>query len=984
MREAAPACAPMLDVLDIRLLGPLDVRLGGRPVEVSGGKRHRLLAVLALRRGRVVAVDELVDALWGDHLPAAPRNAIQHHVARLRAALGQESIVRSSDGYALCDTSVDVVRFQELLAEARGALREGDAQAGAESIELALALWRGPALQGLTETEWLGAEARRLEALRVDALEERFETALALGEHREIASALRATLDENPFRERLWGQLMLTLYRGGRQMDALETFQEARGVLAEQLGLEPGPELRRLQEAILAHDPAIAAVVAAGRRGKLPSPITSFVDREREMAEVMALLREQRLVTLTGPPGVGKSRLAVEVAWLLERDLRDGAWLVELARAGSAAGVERVLADAVDARGPDPLARAIARLRNAEAILVLDACEHALADAARVASAVLPACPGVRVLATSREVLHLAGEVPVTLRPLPTPEAAATGGAASPAVQLFAVRARAARPGFELTAEAVPLAAELVRRVDGLPLAIELVAARVKVLGLTELNSLVERRLALLRDRSPSDPIGTALRGLVEWSYDLLDADEKTLLHQLAVHRSGASLSSLLAAAEKNGLDQATVNYLVAALVDRSIISVSFPDEEARYDVLDTVREYALERLAESGSLDAARKAHAQYFAALADAARRGLRGPEWRTWVRRLELDRYNLWVALTYARDLPDPAVAIRLGAPLGWYFSLASRVSEGRRFLQIVLDTTTDDAPPGSRIELLAWLCFLATEELDFDAAVEAGNRALALGAGTPALSESALLRVTLAIALTHSGDFKQASAFADEARARYGEARDDWGVALSSLVRAGVATGTGDVCTVASMAAKGRRHSEAIGYDAFLPTALLFEAWVAERRNDRRAAADAYRRALDVSHRAELRDHAAFALAGLGSVALTGGDVSRAEQLARRALAAAEAARAPWVAAHARVQLGRALAAAGDIDTAEKLYQNVVQWSETERPHESRETQFIALSGSPAAAALLGLADLAAARGHTEVADELRMRAELAAA
>ena len=297
--------------------------------------------------------------------------------------------------------------------------------------------------------------------------------------------------------------------------------------------------------------------------------------------------------------------------------------------------------------------------------------------------------------------------------------------------------------------------------------------------------------------------------------------------------------------------------------------------------------------------------------------------------------------------------------------------------------MLGTTTDDAPPSLRIELLAWLCFLATEELDFDAAVEAGKRALALSASTSAPSESALLRVTLAIAFTHGGDFKRAAAFADEARAGYDKARDDWGVALSSLVGAGVATGTGDVCTVAAMAAKGRRHSEAIGYDAFLPAAMLFEAWVAERRNDQKAAADAYRRALDVSHRARLRDHASFALAGLGSVALAGGDVSRAEELERRALAAAEAARAPWVAAHARVQLGRALAAAGDIDTAEKLYQKVVRWSETERPHGARETQFIALSGSPAAAALLGLAELAAARGHTEVADELRTRAELGA-
>jgi predicted ATPase len=669
----------MVDVLEIRLLGPLEVRLGGRPVGVSGGKRHGVLAVLALRHGRVVAVDELIDALWGEELPAAPRNALQHHVARLRAALGQESIVGSSDGYALRDVTIDAVRFEQLLAEARRASREGDTRAGAESIELALALWRGPALQGLTETEWLGAEARRLEALRVDALEERFETALALGEHREIVSALRATLDENPFRERVWGQLMLALYRGGRQVDALETFQEARRVLAEQLGLDPGPELRRLQEAILAHDPAIAPVpVVAAHRGNLPSPTTSFVDREHELGEVVALLREHRLVTLTGPPGVGKSRLAIEAARVLESDVRDSVWLVELARAEGAERVERVVADAIDARGADPLARIVARLRNAEAILLLDACEHALTDAARVASAVLSECPGVRVLATSREVLHHAGEVPVTLKPLPAPDAAAPDAADSPAVQLFAARARTARPGFELTAATTPLAAEIARRVEGLPLALELAAARINVLGLEELSSLVEHHLAKLRDRPPSDPIRTALQALVDWSYELLHPDEKTLLHQLAVHRGGASRSSLVAVAQNDGLDEATVNHLLAALVDKSIISVSFPDEEARYDLLDTVRDYALERLAESGGLAAARRAHAGYFATLAETARLELRGGECMDWLRRLELDNENLWVALAYARDTPDPGVAISLGGSLGVYFTVAERVS------------------------------------------------------------------------------------------------------------------------------------------------------------------------------------------------------------------------------------------------------------------------------------------------------------------
>ena len=520
---------------------------------------------------------------------------------------------------------------------------------------------------------------------------------------------------------------MLALYRSGRQADALETFQEARRVLADELGLEPGPELRRLQEAILAHDPAIAAVpVDRRRRGNLPAPSTSFVGREDELARSPALLHEHRLVTLTGPPGVGKSRLAVETARSLEREFPDGIWLVDFARAGGAADAVRLLAHAVDVRGADPLARVTSRLRDAGALVVLDACEHVLDEAARIASTLLAECPRVRILATSREALHVAGEVRACpVAPLER----------SAAVDLFLERARAARPGFEPDAEAVALAAEIARRVDGLPLAIELAAARVNVLGLAEIVSILERRAALLRDGPASDPARTALQGLVEWSYDLLHGDEKTLLQQLAVHRGGASLPSLVAVAATHGLNEATVAYLVAALVDKSIVSASFPGGAARYDMLDTVREYVLERLAESGGLAAARGAHAEYFAALAEEARVELRGPEWLRWERRLELENDNLWAALAYARDAPDPAVAVRLGT-LGWYFALAERVSEGRRFLELALSATDDDAPVELRIELLADLCYLATEELDLDAALAAGERALSLAASAAA--------------------------------------------------------------------------------------------------------------------------------------------------------------------------------------------------------------------------------------------------------
>ena len=282
----------MPNQLEIRLLGPFEVLAAGRPADVGGSKRQALLAMLALHDGRVVGVDALIDGLWGEELPSAPRNALHHHVARLRATLAHESIIGSADGYALKGVSVDALRFEQLLEETRAALRQGDPRAAARTVASALSLWRGPALQGLATTTWFSAEASRLEALRVDALEEQFQAALELGEHREVVSALRAAVVESPFRERLWGQLMLALYRSGRQADALETFQEARRVLAEELGLEPGPELRRLQEGILAHDPAITAVPATPRRrGNLPAPSTSFVGREADLAQVVELLR---------------------------------------------------------------------------------------------------------------------------------------------------------------------------------------------------------------------------------------------------------------------------------------------------------------------------------------------------------------------------------------------------------------------------------------------------------------------------------------------------------------------------------------------------------------------------------------------------------------------------------------------------------------------------------------------------------------------
>ncbi|HET8651004.1 MAG TPA: BTAD domain-containing putative transcriptional regulator [Gaiellaceae bacterium] len=968
--RAVPDPDGMNHALEIRLLGPFEVVAGGQPASVRGAKRQGLLALLALRRGRVVDVDLLIDALWGEDLPAAPRNAVQHHVARLRAALGQETIAASPDGYALMDAAVDALAFEELVQDARSALRAGDAGAAAESVTSALELWRGSALHGLTDTAWFSAEARRLESLRVDALEEQFEAALALGDHREVVAPLRAALEENPFRERLWAQLMLALYRSGRQPDALEAYREARRVLLEELALEPGPELHRLQDAILAHDPAIAAVpVASRRRGNLPAPATSFVGRERELAQVSELLRERRLVTLIGPPGVGKSRLAVEVARSLEPEA--GAWRVDLARAGGPDDVARVVAAAVDARGADPLARTITRLRDGDAIVLLDACEPVVGEAARVAAAVLAECPDVRVLATSREVLHLPGEVRFAVEPLALSTDDSPDDSASAAMQLFVDRARAARPQFVLTDEAVAIVADICRLVDGLPLAIELAAARLHALGLAELRLVVERRLALLRERRAADAGRAALGTLVEWSYDLLHEDEKSLLHKVAVHRGGASLPSLVAVGASRGLDEATVTYLLGVLVDKSILSVSFPADGARYDVLDTVREYALERLAEAGRLDPARRAHAEYFATLADSAWAELRGRDWQTWVGRLDLEHDNLWTALSYARDAHDSDIAARL-ASLAWYFTVAERVTEGRRFVELALAEASDDVPSDRRLDALAGLCFLATEELDLDAAIEIGERALASAVPGTDAPQVGFAQATLALAVAHAGDVERGATLAEQARATLEGSGDHWAFTVASLLRAHIAAAVGDTSTVAAMAADAHRHAKTIGFDAFRIPAMLLDAWVAEQHNDNDAATEAYGRALDLAGSAGFADHVAFALSGLGSCALARGDLRHAEELQRRALATAKEARAEWSAAHARVELGRILAAAGDTETAARLYRNVLEWSKRPRQHGPRESLFVDLAEDPAAAAAAGLAELGDARAVTAAA------------
>ena len=627
---------------------------------------------------------------------------------------------------------------------------------GRSRSRCALELWRGPPLHGLTDTPWFSAEARRLEALRVDALEEQFEAALALGEHREIVSALHTAARGEPRARAAVGAAdagaLPERPPGGRARDRS---RRRGGVLAEELGLEPGPELRgSRQRSSRRTRRSPPCPVESRRRGNLPTPTTSFVDRERELADVVELLREHRLVTLIGPPGVGKSRLALEaVRALRERDCATaGGWSSLRARATRRTS-SGLVAQAVDARGADPLARVIARLRDARRD---------------------PAARRLRARARGGGARRLGGAGRVSRRPRARNEPrGASRRRRGPSSRSNRCRCptrlrpttAAPRPCSCLPrAHARPagIRAHRRRRADSPP------RSRVAWTGCRSRSSspppastcsgspsscsIVERRLALLRrvSRPPSRAHGT-LGGSSSGATTSCTRTRRRCSTSLPCTEAALRCRRCSRSLRSHGLDEATVTYLLGALVDKSIVSVSFPADEARYDLLDTVRDYALERLAESGGLRRCpRGARGVLRRRWPRPRGPGSAAPEWQAWMKRLELEHDNLWAALTYARDAPDPVSRSASGRRWAGTSALAERVSEGRRFLEAAQARSRRTTRPlGLRVELLAYLCFLATEEVDLEAAIEAGERGLAL-AGTGAASPMAAAAAGAALA------------------------------------------------------------------------------------------------------------------------------------------------------------------------------------------------------------------------------------------
>ncbi|GII97293.1 BTAD domain-containing putative transcriptional regulator [Sinosporangium siamense] len=864
------------------VLGPLSVwTADGRPVRVPEVKVRALLADLLVHEGRPVPADRLAYDLWGDDPPGNPTNTLQTKVSQLRRALGEEGrklVVYQAAGYVLHSDQVDAITFAALLDSARA---EEDPRAKAALLSDALALWRGPAYADFRDEDFVRAAAALLEERRLTALEEWAEVRLALGEHSLLADELGAAVAEQPLRERLRAAYMRALYRSGRQSEALTTYTEFRELLDEELGLAPGPELAELQQAILRQAPGLLPAEAhavrprANRPPPLPASLTGLVGRDGDVAEVRALLRDSRLVTVTGPGGVGKTRLALaSVAGLSPPE---GVWLVELAGTAGSGAVAEAVADVLGMRdehttaegaGTADLARRLANsLRGRELLLILDNCEHLIEQVADLVALLLRTAPGLRVLATSQESLAVVGEALYPVAPLPLPDA----------VRLFVERAGR---GLTLSPETATWVETICARLDGLPLALELAAARVRALGVRGVAERLDDRFRLLTGTARGLPTRQqTLRAVIDWSWEQLTHAQRTALCALATHPGGCTAE----AAEAVGVDVD----LLDQLVNRSMVVADPP----RYRLLESISAYCLDSLADDDPVFTLRD---DYYLALAERAAPYLRGPRQREWLRRLDDETLNLRAV----------AGSARLAEALAWYWYIRGRHGEGHRYLAAVSPGTATEAA--------------------FAMLTGAGRGEIA---GFP----DARARWFVAHAHLHLGDAAAAAPLLGEALAEFRAAGDRWGEAAALAGLAKQAVFLGDLAAVERHGEESLRIFTELGDQWGRLQAADTLAYLAEINGDHGRAARLHREGLRVAEELHLWTDMSYRLSSLGRIALLTGDLAESRELHERArrLAAEQSHR--FAEEFARVGLGLTARRASDFDTAERLFGESLEWN-----------------------------------------------------
>ncbi|MEV6612442.1 BTAD domain-containing putative transcriptional regulator [Streptomyces sp. NPDC051051] len=956
------------------VLGPLVVwDDGGETVKVPEVKVRALLANLLAHGGGPVAADRLIHDLWGDRPPGRPTGALQARVSQLRRVLGRDRVVRQPPGYRLRldgdGDEVDAGRFGALAAEARLVQDPG---ARAALLTQALELWRGPAYADFADEEFVRGTAQRLAEQRLSVLEEQAEARLEAGGHVLLAGELADLVAQHPLRERLRALQIRALYVAGRQSEALASYEDLRSRLVGELGVDPGPELSALHQAVLRQDPELAPVPGApggGRRGRpspgsrprsdggaprrhaqrppaafedlpptgirsnLPVPLTPLIGRHQALTGLSHLLGSARLVTLTGPGGVGKTRLAVAAGTAAAADageLPDGVWLVELAgtRVGTAADLAQVVATTLGIRddapsvlpgtctgAPSPVHHLTAALRDRRTLLVLDNCEHVIEAAAELTEALLHAAPGVHVLATSQEPLGLTGEEVFLVEPLPTADA----------VRLFMERASAS--GFPLDPDTShpgdrDTVVEICRRLDGIPLALELAATRVRALGVRELAArLSDRFRVLTAGRRGAPARQQTLRAVIDWSWELLSAPERIVLRRLAAFSDGCDLEAAEAVCAGEGVTRDEVLDLVTRLVDRSLVAVVDVPAGRRYRLLESVSAYARERLHEMEDLTAVRDRHLRHHLALAERAEPQLRAAGQQSWLARLDAETGNLRAAFDEAlrRAAADDADdAVRLATALSWWWLLRGRLTEARRSLRAVLDALSRGADPPGRIAPELVLLHAAFALLTGEPGAASAIRAVE---AVPDTVHRARALWLCAYGLFSAGAITDGDELNTRVLAFSAATKDQWGTAAALGLRAMLALVRGDLAGLGRDGLRSAGLFRELGdrwgeLQTVSPLAAL-----AEIKGEYREAAHRQHEGLRMARELGLEAEVSARLSGLGRLALLARDWDRARDLHEQARRIALEQGYKYGEIHSEMGLALGARRSGDLDAAE---------------------------------------------------------------
>ncbi|GAA0271084.1 BTAD domain-containing putative transcriptional regulator [Cryptosporangium japonicum] len=949
------------------ILGPIQVETAdGRTVPVGGSRLRAALAVLLTEAGRIVPAQRLIDGVYGDAPPAGATNALQSQVSRLRQLLGGAAVVEFHPaGYRLAvdPDQVDAHRFRRLVA---AAARVADPVA---LLDEALGLWRGPALADAGDSTLIRATAAELDDARLSALDTRIAARLEAGDvSDDLVAEVRALVGAHPLREPFRVHLMRALHATGHSAAALLAFEDARRALADELGADPSAELREAHLALLrGSEPHTSAPRrrptprTPAPRG-LPAQLTSFVGREHELARLADLLGDQRLVTLTGPGGAGKTRLAIEAAQRHPAESH----LVELATVTTGAEIEQVVLDALGLRdsglrptspAAHPLDRLIAALTDRPVLLVVDNCEHLVDAAATLVDHLLRRCPSLRALATSREPLGITGEhlLPVRALGLPADGDPVERVRSAPAVRLFAERASAALPGFTVDATSAPDVLRICRTLDGQPLALELAAARLRSLSLGEVASRLDDRFRLLNRGERTAPARhRTLRAAIEWSWDLLDDAERTLARRLTVFVGGATLEAIEQVCGPTDPDS------LSGLVDKSLVEFA----DGRYRMLDTIRAFGQERLAESGELKQLHRAHTEYFLELALTGDAALRTAEQLRWAAVLDRERENLHSAARWS-GTADPASGLRLAAALAMYTWIRGRRGEFAALARDLLESVGPRPPHGLEEEHA--ICALAARLGGHDGNWSTGhaswlanpnelyrpprlpflNALTALSAGPPADSEytklenwyrasdldpwtAALQLFGLAYMRAMTGDLTEAVASLEASAAGFGAIGERWGRTMALTELADLAEARGDQDRFLELNEEAMRLAVELESDEDRAGLFCRRATNAARFGDLDTADALYRRAAELGSRAGVSDVQVRALAGSAHVRWLRSDVEGARRQYEQGLT--ELTGAGYIADELRgllsIGLGWVAYATGDVDRARERHRSAL--------------------------------------------------------